>query len=155
MNADSINSKLKELGVVLPSPSPPAGSYVPWKRSGNMIWIAGQLPMQAGKLCCVGIVGTEVMLEDAQECARLCAVNALAWLSVATDGFQGVKGVLRINGFVASAPGFFDQPKVLNGASDFLAAVMGDSGKHTRNAVGAVVLPMNSPVIIDFIFEVE
>ncbi len=94
-------------------------------------------------------------MEDAQECARLCVVNALAWLSAATNGFQCVKGALRVNGFVASAPGFFEQPKVLNGASDFLASVMGDAGKHTRNAVGAAALPMNAPVIIDFVFEVE
>lgn len=154
MLAETIASKLSELGVTLPSPTPPVGSYVPWKRSGNTIWISGQLPMQAGKLCCTGLVGAEVSVEDAQECTRICAVNALAWLSVATDGFKGVKGALRINGFVASAPGFYEQPKVLNGASDFLALVMGDAGRHTRNAVGAAVLPMNAPVIIDFVFEV-
>jgi len=94
-------------------------------------------------------------MEDAQECAKLCAVNALAWLNVATNGFEGVRGVLRLNGFVASSPGFTDQPKVLNGASDFLVNVFGDPGKHTRNAVGAAALPLNAPVIIDFVFEVE
>ncbi len=111
--------------------------------------------MDEGKLYRTGLVDSEVSLTDAQECARLCTVNALAWLSAATNGFEGVKGALRLNGFVASSPGFTGQPNVLNGASDFLVGVFGDAGKHTRNAVGAAVLPLNAPVIIDFIFEVE
>ncbi|OGK09591.1 MAG: hypothetical protein A2Y63_05750 [Candidatus Riflebacteria bacterium RBG_13_59_9] len=154
MLADHIRSKLTELGVELPTPTPPVGSYVAWKRSGGSIWVSGMVPMAGGSLLRTGLVGAEVSLEDAQECARLCAINALAWLQQATDGFTTVVGVLRLNGFVASAPGFFDQPKVLNGASDFLVEVMGDAGRHTRNAVGAAVLPLNAPVIIDFVFEV-
>ena len=155
MLAKRITAKLTELGIELPTPTPPVGSYVPWKRSGNTIWISGMVPMSEGKLLHAGLVDADVSVEDAQECAKLCAVNALAWLSVATNGFQGVSGVLRLNGFIASATGFADQPKVLNGASDFLVDVLGDAGKHTRNAVGAAALPINAPVIIDFIFEAD
>ena len=155
MLAERIKTKLAELGIELPAPTPPVGSYVPWKRSGNTIWVSGQVPMMEGKLHRTGLVDSDISMEDAQECAKLCAVNALAWLNVATNDFQGVSGVLRLNGFIASAPGFTDQPKVLNGASDFLVDVFGDVGKHTRNAVGAAVLPLNAPVIIDFVFEVD
>lgn len=111
--------------------------------------------MCEGKLFRIGLVGAEVSLEEAQECARLCTINALAWLSAATNGFISVTGAVRINGFVASANGFFDHPKVLNGASGLLTAVMGDSGMHTRSVAGAASLPMNAPVIIDFVFEVK
>ena len=135
MLTERIKTKLAELGIELPTPTPPVGSYVPWKRSGNTIWVSGQVPMTEGKLHRTGLVDSDVSVEDAQECAKLCAVNALAWLNVATNGFKGVSGVLRLNGFIASAPGFTDQPKVLNGASDFLVDVFGDAGKHTRNAV--------------------
>ncbi len=155
MLAERIKTKLSELGIELPIPTPPVGSYVPWKRSSNTIWVSGMVPMSEGKLRCTGLVDSEVSVEDAQECAKLCAINALAWLNVATNGFVGVSGVLRLNGFIASAPGFTNQPKVLNGASDFLVSVFGEAGKHTRNAVGAAALPLNAPVIIDFVFEVE
>ncbi|MCD6282349.1 RidA family protein [bacterium] len=155
MLAERIKTKLAELGVDIPTPTPPVGSYVPWKRSGNTIWVSGMVPMFEGKMRCAGLVDTEVSVKDAQECAKLCAVNALAWLNAATNGFKGVSGVLRLNGFVASAPGFTSQPQVLNGASDFLVEVFGDAGKHTRNAVGAAVLPLNAPVIVDFVFEVD
>ena len=155
MVAERIIAKLAELGIELPSPAPPVGSYTPWKRSGSQLWIAGMVPLREGTLPYHGLVGAEVSVEQAQECARVCALNGLAWLKQATDGFQGVTGLLRLNGFVASAPGFYEQPKVLNGASDFLVELMGEAGRHTRTAVGAAVLPLNAPVIMDFVFEVE
>ena len=155
MVAERIIAKLAELGIELPSPAPPVGSYTPWKRSGSQLWIAGMVPLREGTLPYHGLVGAEVSVEQAQECARVCALNGLAWLKQATDGFQGVTGLLRLNGFVASAPGFYEQPKVLNGASEFLAEVFGEKGKHTRIAIGVSELPLNATMQIDAIIEVE
>jgi enamine deaminase RidA (YjgF/YER057c/UK114 family) len=152
---DLINGNLERLGIKLPSPEPPVGSYVPWKRCGPTLWVSGQIPLIGGKPVLTGLLGRDVDVEDGKECARICAVNALAWLKVATRGFQGVMGVLRLDGYVASVHSFHEQPAVINGASDFIVSIFGEAGKHTRTAVGAAVLPLNSPVMISLVFEVE
>lgn len=155
MGQTAILERLKGLGIELPEPVAPVGAYVPYKRIGNTIWTSGMIPLKAGKLLHEGRAGAEVTLEEAQECAKLATINALSWLSFATNGFQSVKGVVRMNGYVASAEGFFDQAKVLNAASEVLVEVFGPDGKHTRVAVGVPMLPLNAPVELDFVFELE
>jgi len=155
MAKTAILERLKGLGVELPEPVAPVGAYVPYKRIVNTIWTSGMIPLKAGKLLHEGKVGAEVTLEQAQECAKLATINALSWLNYATNGFEGVRGVLRMNGYVASAEGFFDQAKVLNAASELLTEVFGPDGKHTRTAFGVPMLPLNAPVELDLVFEVE
>jgi len=155
MAVTAILERLKGMGIELPEPAAPVGAYVPYKRIGNTVWTSGQIPLREGKLLHEGRAGAEVTLEQARECARQATINALSWLSYATNGFEGVRGVVRMNGFVASAEGFFDQAKVLNAASELLTEVFGPDGKHTRVAVGVPMLPLNAPVELDFVFEVE
>lgn len=147
--------KLKSLGIDLPEAPKPLGSYVPFVKTGNLIYLSGMLPMREGKLTKTGRVGESVSLEEAAEAAKIAAINGLAVLRSAIGGLEGVKRCVRIEGYVASAGNFTDQPKVLNGASDFMFAVFGEAGRHARTAVGVNVLPLDSPVEIALIFEVE
>ena len=147
--------RIRELGIELPPPPKPLGAYVPFVRTGNLVYLSGMLPLKDGKLIHKGWVGEAVSLEDAIACARLAAINALAVLKAAADSFDRVKRCVKISGFVASAQDFYDQPKVINGASELIAEVFGPSGLHARAAVGVHALPLNSPVEIEFIFEVE
>lgn len=146
--------KLKVLGIVLPDTPKPLGSYVPFVRTGNLIYLSGMLPFRDGKLLKTGKVGDAVTLDEAAECARTAAVNGLSVLKSALGSLDKVKRCVKISGFVASAEDFTDQPKVVNGASDFMVEVFGEAGRHARAAVGVNVLPMNSPVEIEFIYEV-
>jgi enamine deaminase RidA (YjgF/YER057c/UK114 family) len=146
--------KLKEMGITLPELPKPLGSYVPFVRTGNLIFISGMLPLKDGKLLYTGRVGEAVSPEEAAEAARTAAVNGLAVLRSAIGSLSQVKRCVKISGFVASARDFTGQPKVINGASDLLYEVFGDEGKHARAAVGVHILPMDSPVEIEFIFEV-
>ncbi|MFL0580029.1 RidA family protein [Dietzia sp. 179-F 9C3 NHS] len=146
--------KLEQLGIELPTVVPPVANYVPAVRSGAYIFTSGQLPMVDGALAATGKVGAEVSPEDAVELARRCALNALA----AVDGLVGIDSVVRIVkvvGFVASAPGFGGQPAVVNGASDVLGEIFGDSGVHARSAVGVSELPLDAPVEVEMVVEVE
>jgi enamine deaminase RidA (YjgF/YER057c/UK114 family) len=145
--------RLGELGLELPAVSAPAGSYIPAKASGSLVFTAGQVPFVDGKLPKAGKVGAEVTAEEAKDLARICALNALAAVD-ALVGLDNVKGVVKVVGFVASAPGFGGQPGVVNGASDLLAAVFGDSGAHARSAVGVAELPIDAPVEVELIVEV-
>ncbi|MBM4018138.1 MAG: RidA family protein [Planctomycetes bacterium] len=147
--------KLAELGLALPPAPKPIGSYVPAVRTGNLVFVSGQLPMREGKLLAAGHVGREVTLEMAQACARQAALNALAVVAAEVGGLSRVARVVRITGHVASAPGFTDQPKVLNAASDLVAQVFGDAGRHSRAAVGAAELPLGAPVELEMIVEVR
>jgi enamine deaminase RidA (YjgF/YER057c/UK114 family) len=147
--------RITELGIELPALPKPLGAYVPFVRTGNLVYLSGMLPLKNGKLIHTGRVGETVSLEDAIACARLAAINALAVLKSAADSFDRVKRCVKISGFVASAQDFFDQPKVINGASELIAEVFGAVGLHARAAVGVNTLPLNSPVEIEFIFEVE
>jgi enamine deaminase RidA (YjgF/YER057c/UK114 family) len=147
--------KIVSLGIELPDLPKPLGSYVPFVRTGNLVYISGMLPLKKGKLEIAGRVGEQVGLTEANLAARTAAVNSLAVLRAAAGSLNRVKRCVRISGFVSSAPDFTDQPKVVNGASDLIFEVFGEAGLHTRTAVGVNILPLNSPVEIAFIFEIE
>ncbi|MFF3440753.1 RidA family protein [Streptosporangium sp. NPDC002721] len=147
--------RLAELGLTLPEVVPPLAAYVPAVRSGDHVYTSGQLPIVDGKLVATGKVGAEVDVEDAYELARVCALNALAAVASAAGGLSNIVRVVKVVGFVASAPGFTGQPQVVNGASDLLAAVLGEAGRHARSAVGVAVLPLDAPVEVEVIAEVR
>ncbi len=151
----SPETRLRELGIDLPAAPAPAGAYVPATRTGNLVFTAGQLPLEGGELTIRGKVGDTVGVEEAREAARLCAMNALAAASTQTGGIAGISRVLKVTGFVASAPGFNAQPQVLNGASEFLGEVFGDAGLHARSAVGVAELPMDAPVEVEVVVEAQ
>jgi enamine deaminase RidA (YjgF/YER057c/UK114 family) len=148
-----IEANLKDLGITLPRAAAPAANYVPWVISGNLLFVAGQLPMEAGQIAVTGTLGAGVTLEVGQRAARLCAVNIIAQAKAALGDLDRVKRIVRLGGFVASANGFTDQSKVVNGASDLMVAVFGDAGRHARAAVGVNVLPLGAAVEIDAIIE--
>ena len=149
-------SRLAALGITLPAATAPAANYVPARRTGAYVYIAGQVPTAGGKDQFVGKLGREVSLEDGQKAARLCAINILAQLRAALDGsLDNVVGCIRLGGFVNSTPEFGDQPKVINGASDLMVEVFGEAGRHARAAVGCAALPRNVAVEVDAIFEVR
>ena len=147
--------KLKELSIELPGVTKPLGSYVPFVKTGDLIYLSGMLPLKDGKLIITGRLGESVTIDDAVLCARTAAINALGIIKSATGSLDMVKQCVKITGFIASAPDFTDQPKVLNGASDLMVEVFGDAGRHARAAVGVNILPLNSPVEVEFIFEVR
>ena len=146
-------NKLRELGLELPSVPKPAGSYVPAVRAGAFLFTAGQLPFENGELRTKGKVGAAVTPEEAREAAWLCALNALAAVAAEAGGLANVRRIVKVTGFVASAPGFNGQPAVLNGASDLLGDVFGEAGKHARSAVGVSELPLDAPVEVELIVE--
>ncbi|ORW54145.1 LysR family transcriptional regulator [Mycobacterium paraense] len=150
MNA---SARLEQLGVTLPGVAAPLASYVPAVRTGNLVYTSGQLPMEAGHLAGTGKVGAEVSPERGKALARICALNALAAVN-SVVGIDAVTRVVKVVGFVASAPGFNGQPSVVNGASDLLAEVFGDAGAHARSAVGVSELPLDAPVEVELIVEV-
>ncbi|MFW0874549.1 RidA family protein [Rhodococcoides corynebacterioides] len=149
-----IRERLAELGLELPPVVPPVASYVPAVRSGDHVFTSGQLPMVDGALHATGKVGAEVDPEVATEAARLCALNALAAID-ALVGLESITRVVKVVGFVASAPGFTGQPGVINGASHLLGDVFGDAGVHARSAVGVAELPLGAPVEVELIVEVR
>jgi enamine deaminase RidA (YjgF/YER057c/UK114 family) len=153
--AGQIEARLAELGVMLPSPAPPAFSYVPTVLSGNQLFISGQLPMQAGKLAQAGQLGTgAVSVEAGAAAARLCAISLLVQAKAALGELDRVARVVKVAGFVSSTAEFGEQPKVVNGASDFLVEVFGDRGKHARSAIGVAALPFGASVEVEAVFEV-
>lgn len=149
----SWRARLSELGIDLPEVVTPLAAYVPAVRTGNLVYTSGQLPMQAGKLSHTGKVGAEVSPEDGHALARICALNALAAVD-ALVGLDTVARVVKVVGFVASAPNFNGQPAVVNGASELLGEVFGAAGKHARSAVGVSELPLDAPVEVELILEV-
>jgi enamine deaminase RidA (YjgF/YER057c/UK114 family) len=151
--APSPETRLEELGIKLPETPAPAGAYVPATRAGNLVFTAGQLPLEAGQLSIRGKVGDAVGVDEATEAAWLCAMNALAAATTQTGGLGGISRILKVTGFVASASGFNDQPQVINGASQFLGEIFGDAGLHARSAVGVAELPMDAPVEIELVVE--
>jgi enamine deaminase RidA (YjgF/YER057c/UK114 family) len=150
----NVSVRLGQLGVVLPQVVAPLASYVPAVRTGNLVYTAGQLPLEDGKLAHTGKVGAEVDPEEGKALARICVLNALAAVD-ALVGIDAVSRVVKVVGFVASAPGFNGQPNVINGASDLLAEVFGDKGAHARSAVGVSELPLDAPVEVELIVEVS
>jgi enamine deaminase RidA (YjgF/YER057c/UK114 family) len=149
----SARERLAELGITLPAVAAPLAAYIPAVRTGNLVYTSGQLPLEGGKPTHSGKLGAEVSSEEGRVAARTCALNALAAID-ALVGIDSVVRVVKVVGFVASAPGFTGQPGVVNGASDFLGEVFGESGAHARSAVGVASLPLDAPVEVELIVEV-
>ena len=148
----AIEDRLEALGISLPSAAAPAANYLPFTRHGDLIFISGQLCIGPEGLTIKGKLGDDVILTDGQQAARLCALNILAQAKAALDGdLERIRQIIRITGFVASAPTFTDQHLVINGASDLLADVLGERGRHSRAAVGMACLPLDAAVEIDAI----
>ncbi|MEM7007517.1 MAG: RidA family protein [Thermodesulfobacteriota bacterium] len=150
-----VNDRLEELGIKLPEPPEPLGAYIPAVISGNLIFISGQLPLKDGNLQYKGKVGSDVTLEQAYQAARLASINALSVLGKNTQGFSKFSRIVKITGYVSSAPGFNTQAGVVNGASELFFEVFGEVGKHARVAVGVSELPADSPVEIEVIAEIK
>jgi enamine deaminase RidA (YjgF/YER057c/UK114 family) len=146
-------ARLREIGHELPEVPDPAGAYVPTSRSGALIFTAGQLPFEGGEVSVTGKVGETVTPENAREAARLCALNALAAAAAEAGGLNRIARVVRITGYIASAPGFNRQPEVLNGASELIGEVFGEAGLHARSAVGVAELPLGAPVEVELVAE--
>jgi enamine deaminase RidA (YjgF/YER057c/UK114 family) len=153
--AGAIEKKLASLGIALPTPATPMANYVPFVRSGNLLILSGQLCFGAdGKLIAKGQLGGSVSAEDGARAARACAINLLAQLKVALGDLDKVVRVVRLGGFINSAPGFTDGPKVMNGASDLMVEVFGDKGRHARTTVGVSALPADAAIEVEGLFEV-
>ena len=153
--AGSIDARLAELGIEIAQPAAPVANYVGFVKSGNLVFVSGQVPIKDGQMQYVGKVGGEVSVEDAQAAARLCAINIVGQLKAACDGdLDRVQRIVKLTGFVNSVPDFGDQPEVINGASDFFVEVFGDKGRHARAAVSAGALPRKVAVEVDAVVEV-
>jgi enamine deaminase RidA (YjgF/YER057c/UK114 family) len=149
-----IEDRLGELGLTLPEVTPPLAAYVPALRVGDLVWTSGQLPMVDGSLAATGKVGAEVDPEDAAGLARICALNALAAVKAEVGDLDEVTRVIKVVGYVASAPTFTGQPAVINGASQLLGEAFGDAGRHARSAVGVAVLPLDAPVEVELVVQI-
>lgn len=153
--AGKIDARLKQLGITLPAAAAPVANYVPFVKTGHLVFVAGQIPLLNGAVHYHGVVGLDVAVEEAVNAARLCALNLLAQAKAACDGdLDRVVRVVKLTGFVAANAHFTDHPKVINGASDLMVEVFGDAGRHARVAVGAPSLPRGAPVEVDAIFEI-
>lgn len=151
-----IDKRLAELGLNLPVPAKPVANYVPWVRTGNLVFISGQVPVENGKATYTGQLGDTVSLEDGAKSARLCAINLIAQLKDACGGdLDRVKRVVKLVGFVNATPSFTDHPKVINGASDVMVEVFGDKGRHARSAVACPSLPLGVATEVEAIIEVD
>ncbi|MBL8962986.1 MAG: RidA family protein [Phycisphaeraceae bacterium] len=153
-------SRLLALGLSLPVAPKPVAAYIPTRRAGDLLFVSGQIPLVPGPdgsptLLFKGAVPDEVSMEQAQECARRCVLNGLAAMKAAVGSLACLRQVVRVGVFVCSRPGFFDQPKVANAASELLMEVFGDAGRHARAAVGSIALPLGAPVEIEFIVEID
>jgi enamine deaminase RidA (YjgF/YER057c/UK114 family) len=146
--------RLAELGLHLPEVTPPLAAYVPAVRSGNLVFVSGQLPMVDGQLQLAGKVGADVTVEQAKGLAQRCALNALAAAAEMAGGLEKIVRVVKLVGYVACEPAFIQQPQVVNGASELLGHVLGDAGKHSRVAVGVAALPLGAPVEVELVVEV-
>jgi enamine deaminase RidA (YjgF/YER057c/UK114 family) len=153
--AGEIEARLRALDLALPEAKAPVGSYVPYLHLSGQLFISGQLPLRDGKMVAEGKVGADLDLAQGQAAARVCALNILSQAKAALGDLDRIVQLLRLNGFVNTAPGFTDQPKVLNAASDLMVQILGNKGLHTRIAVGCASLPLNAAVEIDAIFAVD
>ena len=154
-NGDTPEARLAALGLTLPSVVTPLAAYVPAVRTGDYVYTAGQLPFVDGVLPATGKVGAGVGVAEASALARICALNALAAVASVTGGLSAVTRIVKVTGFVASAPDFIQQAQVVNGASELLIEVFGEAGRHARSAVGMAVLPLDTPVEVELIAEVR
>lgn len=149
-----IEEKIKQIGIKLPTPPDPAGSYIPVVKTGNLVYVSGQIPMEDGKVSYTGKV-TDENIEMAQKAARICAINILAQLKKELGDLEKISKIVRLSGFVNSVPEFTQHPKVINAASDLFYEIFGENGKHSRIAVGVSSLPLNSMTEIDAIVEIK
>lgn len=152
---NAIEDRLAEMGLRLPQASAPAGNYVACVRTGNLVFVSGQLPFENGELTHVGRCGETYGVEEGQQAARLCALNILGQAKAEIGDLARIRRVVKVTGFVNSTPDFNDHPKVVNGASDLFAAALGDSGRHARAAIGVANLPLGVAVEVEAILEVE
>jgi enamine deaminase RidA (YjgF/YER057c/UK114 family) len=154
--AGAVEKKLAELGIVLPTPATPVANYVGFVRSGNLLFVSGQLCLDAeGKLLAKGKLGAQVSTEEGHKAAQGCAVNLLAQLKAALGDLDKVTRVVRLGGFINSSPGFIDGPKVMNGASDLMVTAFAEKGRHARTTIGVAALPMDAAVEVEGTFEVS
>ena len=153
--AGTIEKKLEELRIALPTPAAPIANYVGFVRTGRLLFVSGQLCLADGVLVAKGKLGREVTIAQGEAAARACAVNLLAQAKAALGDFDKVVRVVRLGGFINAAPDFLDGPKVMNGASDLMVAVFGDKGRHARTTVGVAVLPIDAAVEVEGTFEVS
>lgn len=153
--SETIEKRLADLGIVIPAAAAPAANYVPFVRSGNLLFPSGQLPMKDGKLAVTGLLGRDLDTAAGQEAAKLCAINVLAQAKAALGDLEKIRRLVKISIYVASAPDFTEQHLVGNGASDLFAKVLGERGRHARVAVGMAALPLNAAVEIEAVLEVE
>jgi enamine deaminase RidA (YjgF/YER057c/UK114 family) len=153
--AGTVEKKLAELGIALPTPATPVANDIPFVQVGTLLFVSGQICLDAsGKLVAKGKLGDGVSVEDGQKAARACAINVLAQVKAALGDLDQVKRVVRLGGFINSSPSFLEGPKVMNGASDLMVAVLGDKGRHARTTVGVAVLPADAAVEVEGVFEV-
>ncbi|MEE8505550.1 MAG: RidA family protein [Kiloniellales bacterium] len=153
--AGRVDARLAALGITVPEAAAPVANYVGYVKTGNLVFVSGQVPIKDGKFLYQGKVGAEISLDEAQEAATLCAVNIISQLKDACGGdLDKVQRIVKLGGFVNSIPEFTDQPKVINGASDLMVEVFGDAGKHARAAVSAGALPLNVAVEVDAVAEI-
>ena len=148
-------AKLKELGIELPEAPKPLAAYVPAMQAGEFVYTSGQVPLEAGELKFKGKVGADLSEEEGYAAARLCAINCLSAVKGLTGSLDKIGQIVKVTGFVNSAPGFTAQPKIVNGASEFLVEVFGDAGKHARSAVGVSELPIGAPVEVEIIVKLK
>jgi enamine deaminase RidA (YjgF/YER057c/UK114 family) len=153
--AGAVEKKLRELGIELAHPAAPSANYVPFVRTGNLLMVSGQICFDAGKLVAKGQLGGGISIEDGQKAARACAINLLAQVKVAVGDLDNVVRVVRLGGYVNSAAGFLEGPKVMNGASDLMVEAFGEKGRHSRTTVGVAALPQNAAVEVEGVFEVS
>ena len=151
----TIEDKLRQMGLELPDPPKPVASYVPCVRTGNLVFVSGQVPREKGVLKYSGQVGGERSLDDGYQAARICALNALSAVKQAVGSLENIRRIVKVTGYVASTAGFGDQPKVVDGASVLLVELFGERGQHSRAAVGVTSLPLGSTVELEMIVEVE
>lgn len=152
---DSIVTKLVGMGLALPTAPKPVAAYIPCRRVGNLLFIAGQIPMRDGQLMAKGSAPSQVSVEEAVACARQCVLNGLAVIKAEVGSLDRVKQFVRLGVFVCSEAGFYEQPKVANGASELVVELFGEKGKHARAAVGSIALPLGAAVEVEFLVEVE
>lgn len=153
---NSIADNLSSLSIILPEPAKPLASYVGFVRQGDLVFVSGQLPLVDGALTQTGLLGAGVSIEDAAAAAKICAINILAQIQIACDGdLERIVQCIKLGGFVASTPDFTDHPKVINGASDFMVAALGERGVHARAAVGVAALPLGASVEVEAIFAIS
>jgi enamine deaminase RidA (YjgF/YER057c/UK114 family) len=152
--AGKIEAHIKSLGLTLPEAAAPVANYVPYVRTGNLVFVSGQIPLQDGAVKYTGIVGGTLSADDGYQAARICALNLIAQAKAACGDLDQVKRVVKLTGFVACGATFTDHPKVINGASDLMVEVFGDAGRHSRAAVGAPSLPRGVAVEVEAVFEV-